>query len=209
MRTWVCINVWLSRAYISLFFYLLITWLHLENRICLYNFNFRSNKIYCYTIASYSSVGFFVFYRNSSFWLAFLETDKQKDYNLINFVTDSLKGKLVKIKKEILTVMHETLPGYRMLQVGAKLVKCFRGHLRTPNAISCIGYVLLSDWPSHLREQINRTFQFRNCHGKLFCSFWCIHGNNPRAVSVWESDYTQKSLFQWANATYPWVKGLV
>ena len=43
--------------------------------------------------------------------------------------------------------------------------------------ISCISYGLLYDWPSHLREQINRTFQFRN---------GCIHGNNPRAVLVWE-----------------------
>ena len=67
--------------------------------------------------------------------------------------------------------MHETLPCYLVLEVGAKLAKCFRGHLRAPHAISCISCVLLYDWPSHLREQINRTFQFRNCHGKFFCSF--------------------------------------
>ena len=30
----------------------------------------------------------------------------QKDYKLINFVPDSLKGKLMKIKKEILTEMQ-------------------------------------------------------------------------------------------------------
>ena len=72
----------------------------------------------------------------------------------------------MKIKKEILTVMHETLLCYLVLQVGAK-----RGHLRALQVISCIGYGLLYDWPSHLREQINRTFQFRNCHGKFFCSF--------------------------------------
>ena len=30
----------------------------------------------------------------------------QKDYRLINFVADSLKGKLMKIKKEILTEMQ-------------------------------------------------------------------------------------------------------
>ena len=101
----------------------------------------------------------------------------------------------MKIKKEILTVMHETLPCYLVLQVGAKLSKCFRGHLRTPHAISCISHVLLYDWPSHLREQINRTFQFRNCHGKFFCSFWCIHGNNPGAVSVWGKRLHTKKSF--------------
>ena len=45
------------------------------------------------------------------------------------------------------------------------------GHLRALQAISCNNYGLLYDWPSHLREQINCTFQFRNCHGKFFCSF--------------------------------------
>ena len=97
--------------------------------------------------------------------------------------------------KEILTVMHGTLPCYLVLQVGAKLAKRMRGHLRALQAISCISYGLLYDWPSHFREQINRTFQFRNCHKKFFCSFWCIHGNNPRAVSVWEKRlHTKTSL---------------
>ena len=68
---------------------------------------------------------------------------------------------------------------------GAKLAKCIGGHLKTLQATSCISYILLYDWSSHLRERINRTFQFRNCYGKFFCSFWRIHGNNPRAVSVW------------------------
>ena len=68
----------------------------------------------------------------------------------------------MKIKKEILTVMHETLPCYLVLQAGTKLAKCLRGHLKAPQAISCISYGLLYDWPSHLREQINCTFQFRN-----------------------------------------------
>ena len=82
--------------------------------------------------------------------------------------------------------MHETLPCYLVLEVGTILAQCFRGHPRAPHTISCIicSCVLLYDWPSHLREQINRTFQLRNCHEKFFCSFWCIHGNNPRAVSV-------------------------
>ena len=66
---------------------------------------------------------------------------------------------------------------------------------QTPHAISCIGHVLLYDWPSHLREQISRTFQFRNCHGKFFCSFWCIHGNDPRAVSVWGKRLHTKRYF--------------
>ena len=73
----------------------------------------------------------------------------------------------MKIKKEILTVMHETLPCYLVLQAGAKLAKRMRGHLRALQAISCISYGLLYDWPSHLREQINCTFQFRNCYGKF------------------------------------------
>ena len=68
---------------------------------------------------------------------------------------------------------------------GAKLAECIGGHLKTLQATSCISYILLYDWSSHLRERINRTFQFRNCHGKFFCSFRCIHGNNSRAVSVW------------------------
>ena len=67
---------------------------------------------------------------------------------------------------------------------GAKLAKRIGGHLKTLQAISYISYILLYDWSSHLREQMNWTFRFRNCHGKFFCSFWCIHGNNPRAVSV-------------------------
>ena len=36
----------------------------------------------------------------------------------------------MKIKKEILTVMHETLLCYLVLQVGAKLAKRIRGYLR-------------------------------------------------------------------------------
>ena len=68
---------------------------------------------------------------------------------------------------------------------GAKLAKRTGGHLKTLQTISCISYILPYDWPSHLREQINRNFQFRKCHGKFFCSFLCIHGNNPRSVSVW------------------------
>ena len=60
----------------------------------------------------------------------------------------------MKIKKEILTVMHETLPCYLVLQVGAKLANHMRGHLRALQAISCISYGLLYDWPSHLRERI-------------------------------------------------------
>ena len=53
---------------------------------------------------------------------------------------------------------------------------------------------MIGHW-SHLREQINRTFQFRNCNGKFFCSSWYIHGNNPRAVSVWEKRlHTKTSL---------------
>ena len=66
-----------------------------------------------------------------------------------------------------------------------EISQAHRGHLKTLQAISCISYILLYDWPSHLREQINRIFQFRNCHAKFFCSFLCIHGNNTRAVSVW------------------------
>ena len=65
--------------------------------------------------------------------------------------------------------MHETLPSYLVLQVGAKLAKRIWGHLKTQQAISYIVYVLLYDW--HLMEQINRTHDFRNCKGKFFCSF--------------------------------------
>ena len=66
-----------------------------------------------------------------------------------------------------------------------EISQAHRGHLKTLQAISCISYILLYDWPSHLREQIYPIFQFRNCHAKFFCSFLCIHGNNTRAVSVW------------------------
>ena len=67
--------------------------------------------------------------------------------------------------------MHETLPCYLVLQVGAELAKRIWGHLKTQQAISYIVYVLLYDWPSHLKEQINRSHDFRNCKGKFFCSF--------------------------------------
>ena len=77
----------------------------------------------------------------------------------------------MKIKKEILTVMHETLPCYLVLQVGGKLAKLIRDDLRALHVILCISYGLLYDWSSHLGEQINRTFQFRNCRGQFFCSF--------------------------------------
>ena len=86
-----------------------------------------------------------------------------------------------------------------------------QAHRRSPQtlqAVSCISYILLYDWSCHLREQINRTFQFRNCHRKFFCSFWCIHGNNPRTVSVWGKRLHKNVLAQ-ANAIYPWVKELV
>ena len=110
-------------------------------------------------------------------------------------------------KKVILAVMHPTMLSH---------VTSRRKH--QPSAwkltseycvISCISYGLLYDWPSYLKEQINHTFQFRNCHGKFFCSFWCVHGNNPRAVSVCEKRLHTKCLCPWANAIYPWVKGLV
>ena len=92
---------------------------------------------------------------------------------------------------------------------GTKLAKRIGGHLKTLQAISCISYILLYDWPSHLREQINRTFQFRNCHGRFFCSFWCIHGNNLGQFRSGESGYAQKRPCPRANAIYPWVKGLL
>ena len=50
----------------------------------------------------------------------------------------------MKIKKEILTLMHETLPCYLVLQVGVKSAKRIRGQLRELQTISYISYVLLS-----------------------------------------------------------------
>ena len=44
----------------------------------------------------------------------------------------------MKIKKEILIVIHETLACYLVLQVGAKLAMRIRSHLRALQAISCI-----------------------------------------------------------------------
>ena len=64
------------------------------------------------------------------------------------------------IKKEILTVLHETLPSYLVLQEGANLAKHIRGHLRALQVISCIGYGLLYDWPSHVGEQILRVLSW-------------------------------------------------
>ena len=80
------------------------------------------------------------------------------------------------------------------------------GHPRALQAISCNSYVLLYDWPSHLREQINRTFQFRNCHGKFFCSFWCIHGNNPWATSLWGNRLHTKSFLPMGKRYLPMCK---
>ena len=53
----------------------------------------------------------------------------------------------MKIKKEILTVMHETLPCFLVLQVGAKLSA--RKLTYEHYMISCISYGLPYDWPSH------------------------------------------------------------
>ena len=91
----------------------------------------------------------------------------------------------------LLTIRHSSIDitvqqfFARRVRRRREISQAHRGHLKTLQAISCISYILLYDWPSHLREQINPIFQFRNCHAKFFCSFLCIHGNNTRAVSVW------------------------
>ena len=82
---------------------------------------------------------------------------------------------------------------------GAKLAKRIGGHLKTLEAISCISYILLYDWPSHLREQINRTLQFRNCHGSSFVLFYVSMETTLGQLS----GYTQKRPCPWANAIYP------
>ena len=70
-------------------------------------------------------------------------------------------------------------------------------------------YVLLYDWPGHIRDQINRTFQFSNFHGKFFCSFDVSMKITLVQFRSRESGYTQKRPCPWANAIYPWVKGQV
>ena len=92
---------------------------------------------------------------------------------------------------------------------GAKLAKRIGGHLKALQAISCISYILLYDWPSQLREQINRTFQFRNCHGCSFVIFDVSMEITLEQFRSEESGYTQKRPCTWTNAIYPWVKGLV
>ena len=67
---------------------------------------------------------------------------------------------------------------------GVKLAMCIGGHLKTLQVISWISYTAL--W---LAEQINHTFQFRNCHGKF-------HGINPRAGSVWGQPLHTKTSFK-------------
>ena len=114
----------------------------------------------------------------------------------------------MKTKKEMLTVMHETLPCYLVLQVGAKLATWMTGHLRALQVISCISYGLLYGWPSHLREQVIRTSQFRNCHRMSFCSFRYIHGNNPRAVSVWGKRLDTKTYLPVGKRYLPMSKRL-
>ena len=115
----------------------------------------------------------------------------------------------MKIRKEILTAMDETLPCYLVLQVGAKLTKRIKGHVRALQAISCISYLLLCDWPSHLGGQINRTFQFRTVMGSSFVLFDVSMEITLGQFRSGESGYTQKLLYPWANAICPWVKGLV
>ena len=111
------------------------------------------------------------------------------------------------------TVLHKyNSPAVFLLEdteEGAKLTKRIGCHLKTLQAISCISYILLNDWSSHLREQINRTFRFRNCHGKFFCSFWCIHGNNLKAFSVWRKRLHTKMSLLVGKRYLPWVKGPV
>ena len=67
--------------------------------------------------------------------------------------------------------MHETLPCYLVLQVGAKLAKRIKDHLRGARDFlySLQSALWLAKPP---REQINRTFQFRKCSGKFFLSFY-------------------------------------
>ena len=75
----------------------------------------------------------------------------------------------MKIKEEILTVMHETLPFYR---VTSRRKISTRKLTSEHCMISCISYGLLYDWPSHLREQINRTvFSSGTVMGSSFVLF--------------------------------------
>ena len=82
-----------------------------------------------------------------------------------------------------------------------------RGQLRALLAISCISYDLLYDWPSHFREQIKRTFQFRGCHGKfLYVSFYVSMEITIKHFRSMETGYTQKRPCPWANAYLPMSK---
>ena len=47
-----------------------------------------------------------------------------------------------------------------------------RGHLRALQAISCITYGLLYDWPSHLKEQITVIFSSGIVMGSSFVLFY-------------------------------------
>lgn len=42
---------------------------------------------------------------------------------------------------------------------------------------------MLCDRLGRSEVSINNTF-IRNFHGQFFCSFWCIHGNFPEAISL-------------------------
>ena len=82
------------------------------------------------------------------------------------------------------------------------LARRIGGHLKTLQAISCIRYILLYDWPSHLREQINRTLQFRNCHGSSFVLFYVSMETTLGQLS----GYTQKTSLRVGKRYLPMSK---
>lgn len=102
--------------------------------------------------------------------------------------------------------MYETLPCYLHATSSREISQVLQRSPQNSSGNFLYRLILLYDLPSHLREQINHTYQLRNCHGKFFCSFLCIQGNNPKAVSVWGKWLHTKKSFSVGKHYLPMVK---
>ena len=81
--------------------------------------------------------------------------------------------------------------------LGAKANTTRKQHL-----ISAVWYISLS------RDLLSRfrTSYLGKCHGQLFCSFWCIYGNFPEAISPWGNRSHTNSCFPMGNSHLPMGK---
>ena len=99
-------------------------------------------------------------------------------------------------------MMYETLPCYLHATSSREISQVLQRSPQNSSSNFLYRLILLYDLPSHLREQINHTYQLR----MFFCSFLCIQGNNPKAVSVWGKWLHTKKSFPVGKRYLPMVK---